>query len=141
LGYPDDKEESKMLDRFRGRNPLAELEPVAEGRDIIAIQGLAEQVHVDAAINDFVVSIARYTRRHEDVALGASPRASLCLYKASQAWAMYNGRDYVIPDDVIQMAPHILEHRILMKQEAAIKKTRVKDVIDRALKAATGAVL
>ncbi|MCL2603519.1 MAG: MoxR family ATPase [Defluviitaleaceae bacterium] len=141
LGYPDDKEESKMLDRFRGRSPLAELEPVAEGEDIVAIQGLVEQIHADDAINQFVVSIARYTRQQEDVALGASPRASLCLYKAAQAWALYNGRDYVIPDDVIQMAPHILEHRILMKQEAAVKKVRVQDIIGRALKEATGAVL
>jgi MoxR-like ATPase len=130
-----------MLDRFRGRSPLAELEPVAEGEDIVAIQGLVEQIHADDAINQFVVSIARYTRQQEDVALGASPRASLCLYKAAQAWALYNGRDYVIPDDVIQMAPHVLEHRILMKQEASIKKVRVQDVIGRALKEATGAVL
>ncbi|MCL2500845.1 MAG: MoxR family ATPase [Defluviitaleaceae bacterium] len=141
LGYPDDREESKMLDRFKGRNPLAELEPVAEGEDIIAIQALAEKVHADDSINQFVVAIARYTRQQEDVALGASPRASICLYKAAQAWALYNGRDYVIPDDVIQMAPHVLEHRILMKQEAAVKKVRVRDVIARALKEATGAVL
>jgi len=140
LGYPDDKEESKMLDRFKGRNPLTELAPVAEGEDIIAIQKLVEEIHVDNAINDFIVSVARFTRQQEDVQLGASPRASLCLYKAAQAWALYNGRDYVIPDDVIQMAPHVLEHRILMKQEAAIKKVRVQDVVARALKEATGAI-
>jgi MoxR-like ATPase len=141
LGYPDDKEESKMLERFKGRSPLAALESVAEGADIIAIQDLVEHVHVDASVNQFIVSIARYTRRQEDVQLGASPRASLCLYKAAQAWALYAGRDYVVPDDVIQMAPHVLAHRILMKQEAAIKKVRVQDVIGRALKEATGAVL
>jgi MoxR-like ATPase len=141
LGYPNDKEESKMLDRFKGRSPLAELEPVAEGCDIIAIQERVEQIHADSVINEFIVSVARYTRQQEDVALGASPRASLCLYKAAQAWAMYNGRDFVLPDDVIQMAPHVLEHRILMKQEAAVKKVRVPDIIDRALKEAAGAVL
>jgi MoxR-like ATPase len=141
LGYPESKEESKMLDRFKGRNPLAELEPVAEGEDIIRVQELVEQIHVSEPINNFIVSIARHTRVHEDVQLGASPRASLCLYKAAQAWALYNGRDYTIPDDVIQMASHVLGHRILMKQEAAIKKVRVQDVIDRALKEATGAVL
>jgi MoxR-like ATPase len=130
-----------MLDRFKGRSPLATLEAVAEGEDIVRIQELVEEVHVDNAINQFIVSIARYTRRQEDVQLGASPRASLCLYKAAQAWALYNGRDYVIPDDVVQMAPHVLEHRILMKQEAAVKKVRVQDVIGRALKEATGAVL
>ena len=137
LGYPDDKEESKMLDRFKGRNPMDELRPIAEGEDIIQIQNLAEQIHVDASINRFIVTVARHTREQQDIQLGASPRASLCLFKASQAWALYNGRDYVIPDDVIQMAPHILEHRILMKQEAAIKKIRATDIIEKAVKLAT----
>ena len=137
LGYPDDKEESKMLDRFKGRSPMDELAPVAEGEDIIQIQSLAEQIHVDASINKYIVTIARYTREQQDIQLGASPRASLCLYKASQAWALYNGRDYVIPDDVVQMAPHILEHRILMKQEAAIKRVRATDIIEKAVKLAT----
>jgi len=137
LGYPDDKEESKMLDRFKGRNPMGELAPVAEGQDIIAIQNLTEQIHVDTDINRFIVSIARFTRDQEDIQLGASPRASLCLFKAAQAWALYNGRDFVIPDDVIQMTPHVLEHRILMKQEAAIKKVRATDIIEKAIKQAT----
>jgi len=137
LGYPDGKEESKMLDRFKGRSPMEALRPVAEGPDIIQIQNLAEQIHVDASINRFIVTIARFTREQEDIQLGASPRASLCLFKAAQAWALYNSRDYVIPDDVIQMAPHILEHRILMKQEAAIKKVRATDIIEKAIKLAT----
>jgi len=137
LGYPSDREESKMLDRFKGRNPMAELRPVAEGGDIIQIQKLAEQIHVDPSLNKFIVAIARFTREQPDVQLGASPRASLCLFKAAQAWGLYNGRDYVIPDDVIQMAPHVLEHRILMKQEAAIKKIRAVDIIDKAVKLAT----
>jgi len=137
LGYPDDKEEGKMLDRFKGRNPMDELKPVAEGQDIIAVQNLAEQIHVDSGINQFIVTISRYTRQQEDIQLGASPRASLCLFKAAQAWALYNGRDFVIPDDVIQMAPHVLEHRILMKQEATIKKVRATDIIEKAIKIAT----
>ena len=137
LGYPDGKEESKMLDRFKGRSPMDELRPVAEGHDIIQIQELAEQIHVDESINKLIVSIARFTRQQTDIQLGASPRASICLFKASQAWALYNGRDYVVPDDVIQMAPHVLEHRILMKQEAAIKRVRAIDIIEKAIKQAT----
>ena len=137
LGYPDSKEESRMLERFKGRSPMDELRSVAEGEDIIEIQRLAEQIHVDTSINQFIVDISRFTREQADVQLGASPRASLCLFKAAQAWALYNGRDYVVPDDVVQMAPHVLEHRILMKQEAAIKKIRAIDVIDKAVKQAT----
>jgi len=137
LGYPDDNEESKMLERFKGRNPMDELKPVADGVDIVQIQRLAEQVHVEASLNRFIVAIARATREQPDVQLGASPRASLCLYKAAQAWALYSNRDYVVPDDIIQMAPHVLEHRILMKQEAAIKKVRAVDIVESAIKQAT----
>jgi len=141
LGYPDGKEESRMLDRFKGQNPMESLAPVAEGEDIIRIQQMAENIHADQSINHFIVTIARHTREQEDVQLGASPRASLCLFKASQAWALYNERDYVIPDDVIQMAPHVLSHRILMKQEANMKKVRVQDVIARALEKAANEVV
>ena len=136
LGYPQDKEESKMLDRFKGRSPMLELQAVAEGADIIKIQEFAEKIHADGEINDFIVTLTRATRESEDVQLGASPRASLCLYKAAQAWALYNDRDYVIPDDVIEMAHHVLGHRILMKQEATIKRVTVSDVVDEAIKKA-----
>jgi len=136
LGYPDGNEESKMLDRFKGKSPMAALSSVADGDDIIRIQELAEEIHADSEINKFIVSIAQFTREHDDVQLGVSPRASICLFKATQAWAMYNERDYVIPDDVIQMAPHVLSHRILMKQEANIKKITVSDVINKAIQQA-----
>ena len=141
LGYPDDQEECRMLDRFKGKSPMNELAPVAECEDIICIQELAELIHADREINEFIVAIARATRESPDVQLGASPRASLCLYKAAQAWALYNDRDYVIPDDVIQMAWHVLSHRILMKQEATIKKVTVDDVIEIAIKKAVADVL
>ena len=140
LGYPDSREESRMLDRFRGRNPLEDLSPIAEGVDIERIQDLTEKIHVDQSINRFIVTTARHTRENPDVQLGASPRASLCLFKAAQAWALYSGRDYAIPDDVIEMAPHVLGHRILMRQEANIKKVTVRDVITAALKRAISEV-
>jgi len=142
LGYPDEKSEGRMLDRFKGKNPMDSLSPVAEGADIIQVQELVEQIHVDPEINKFIVTVTRHTREHPDVQLGASPRASICLFRASQAWAMYEGRDYVIPDDVMQMAPHVLSHRILMRQEATIRRVNVYDVLDKALElAASGVVL
>ncbi|MCL1878630.1 MAG: MoxR family ATPase [Defluviitaleaceae bacterium] len=136
LGYPDAKEEGKMLDRFKGRNPMDELNAVATGDNILAIQALAENIYADPEINKFIINVTGYTREHPDVQLGASPRASLCLYKAAQAWALYSGRDYVVPDDVIEMTPHVLGHRILMKQEAHLKKVQVNDVLAVALKRA-----
>jgi len=140
LGYPDENAEGKMLDRFKGKNPMDELSPVAEGADITALQNLVEKIHVDADINRFIVTVTRNTREHKDVQLGASPRASLCLFRASQAWALYSDRDYVIPDDVILMAPHVLSHRILMRQEASIRKVTVADVLESALVLATAGV-
>ncbi|MDR1664360.1 MAG: MoxR family ATPase [Clostridiales bacterium] len=136
LGYPTQAEESKMLDRFRRGDPLAELYAVAKSEDIAKIQEIVETVHVDNALNNFIVKIARETRAQEEVLLGASPRASLCLYKAAQAWALFSGRDYAIPDDILRMAPHLLEHRILLKQEARLKRITALDVVSRAVAAA-----
>ena len=133
LGYPSEKEESRMLDRFKGKNPMDEITPVADGTDITALQEMAESVFVDPEINQFIVQVTQFTRDHEEVKLGASPRASICLFKASQAWALYNKRDYVIPDDCIDMAHHVLGHRILMRQEASINRVDSNKIIDMAL--------
>jgi len=133
LGYPTAEEESRMMERFREGNPMTTLAPAAEGESIIAIQKLVEHVYVSGEINNFIVNITRYTREHSDVVLGASPRASLCLFKAAQAWALYNERDFVAPDDVLKMAPHVLEHRIILKQEAKLRKTTALDIVKGAL--------
>ena len=135
LGYPTAEEEGQMLTRFRSGDPLQALQAAAEGSDIIAIQNLAQQVFVSTDINSFIVNITRFTRDHEDVVLGASPRASLCLFKAAQAWALYHSRDFVTPDDVIAMTPHVLGHRIMLKQEAKLLKKTPSDIIQNALKA------
>jgi MoxR-like ATPase len=135
LGYPSAKEEGHMLERFREGDPMKGLQAVASGEEIRAIQSLVETVYVSTDINNFIVNLTRFTREHNDVVLGASPRASLCLFKASQAWALYNSRDFVTPDDVISMAAHVLEHRIILKQEAKLQKRTALDVVEQALKA------
>jgi len=133
LGYPSAAEEGRMLERRREGDPMQSLDPVAVGEDIVAIQNMVEKVHVSGEINEFIVGLTRYTRDHEDIVLGASPRASLCLFKAAQAWALYNNRDFVTPDDVITMAPHVLEHRIILKQEAKLRKVTAVEIIQEAL--------
>ena len=133
LGYPSAAEEGRMLERFREGDPLLALEAAAEGTDIITIQEMVEKVFVSVDINTFIVNLTRFTRDHSDIVLGASPRASLCLFKASQAWALYNSRDFVTPDDVIAMAPHVLEHRIILKQEAKLQKKTANDIVMSAL--------
>ncbi len=134
LGYPSAAEESHMLSRFKTGSPLLTLQSAISSEEVQRIQKLAENIFVDKQINDYIVNIVKNTREQTDVVvLGASPRGSICLYKAAQAWAMYNSRDYVIPDDVQKMAVHVLEHRIIMKQEAKLKKITSVDVIHKAV--------
>ena len=134
LGYPEAEEESRMLSRFKEFNPIRNLAPVANTAQLIEAQEMVTKVHVDEKINGYIVNIVRSTRANSDVALGGSPRASLCLYRASQAWALFNKRDYVMPDDVIKMAVPVLEHRLVLKQEAKLKRLSAKDVINTTIK-------
>ena len=134
MGYPELEEEASMLSRFKEESPMKTLTPVADSDMLIEAQRMATKVHVDEGINRYIVNIIRSTRSDINVALGASPRASLCLYKAAQAWALYNKRDYVIPDDVIKMASPIMEHRILLKQEAKLKRISPNDIVTSAVK-------
>jgi len=133
LGYPNIKEESTMLGRFKAGSPLSSLSPVSDGAQIIAVQKIVEKIHVEQQLTVFIVELVRNTRTQEEVVLGASPRASLFLLKSAQAWALYQGREYVIPDDIILMAPHVLSHRIMMKQEARIKKITAQTIVSRAI--------
>ena len=130
LGYPARADEMKMISRFKGESPWADIKMVASGEDILEIQKLVTEVYVSTQINEYIVNLVRSTREHELVALGASPRASIHLCKASQAWAFYCGRTFVLPDDVIKMIHHVLEHRIIIKQEGKMKKITAYDVIE-----------
>ncbi|MCL2573577.1 MAG: MoxR family ATPase [Defluviitaleaceae bacterium] len=134
LGYPEAEEESKMLSRFKEASPMKSLQAVANAEGLVEAQEMVAKIHVDEKINHYIVAIVRATRNSEDVALGGSPRASLCLYRAAQAWALYNGRDYVLPDDVIKMAVPVMEHRLVLKQEARLKRLTTKDVVGAAVK-------
>ena len=134
LGYPEAEDESRMLSRFKENNPIKALESVADVARLERAQADVCKVHVDDKINDYIVSIVRLTRQNAHLVLGASPRASLCLYRAAQAWAYYNDRDYVIPDDVVKMAMPVLEHRLVLKQEAKLRKATASTVITDTLK-------
>jgi len=85
---------------------------------------------VDKSLNNYIVQLVGQTRSHPDVSLGCSPRGSLALFRASQAWAFYSGRNYVIPDDIKKMAVPVLSHRIILKQEARLKKVCQQDVLE-----------
>lgn len=129
LGYPQPGEEVYILSRFLQNNPLESLEPVAESSDIISIQNEVKEVYIDKTLKNYVVDIVNLTRRNEFIALGSSPRGSLAACRAAQAWAYYNGRDYVLPEDVKKMLLPTLSHRIILKQEAKLKKMSALDIL------------
>lgn len=129
IGYPTLGEECQILTKFQLSNPLEQLLPVAESADIIELQEEVKNVHVDKTLSNYIVEIVSQTRKHPDVTLGSSPRGSLSLFRASQAWAFYNDRDYVQPDDIKKMVSPVLSHRIILKQEAKLKKINTEDIL------------
>jgi len=118
LGYPGREEEVALLDRFLDGDPLAEVAPVCAVADVVEAQRASRGVHVDASVKQYAVDICAATRRHAEVALGASPRATLALVALAQAHAALDGRDFVLPDDVKTLAPWCLPHRILLAPAA-----------------------
>ncbi len=129
LGYPSYDDESNILKRFSEKNPLESLSPVVDGNIITEIQSEIKKVHADSSLNNYIVSIVSQTRNHNEISLGSSPRGSLSLFRAAQAWAYYNGRDYVLPDDIKKMAVPVLSHRIILKQEAKLRKVKPEEII------------
>jgi MoxR-like ATPase len=121
IGYLSIDEEVGMLDRFQIASPLEDLTPVATTEEILACQGAITTVHCDARLKEYTVRMVQRTRAHPDVALGASPRGSLGLLRAAQARAAAAGRDYVLPDDIKELAPSVLTHRIIVKPNAELR--------------------
>jgi MoxR-like ATPase len=129
IGYPSEKEESAILDRFRANDPLPELESVTHSQQILDLQEERRQIRVEATIRDYIVAIARATRGHPEIDLGASPRATLALYWAAQAWAAIQGRSYVLPDDVKYMSPHVLTHRLMISPQAQLRGRQPSELV------------
>lgn len=113
LDYPSQSEERLILQRFRDNQPLQEVKPVLSAEALQGLQGIIRRVRVDPSIEAYIVDLVRATRQHNSVELGVSPRGTLALYRASQAYAAIHGRAYVIPDDVKQLARPVLSHRML----------------------------
>jgi MoxR-like ATPase len=134
IGYPSQKDENEILERFRSADPLPGLSPVTTPEEIAALLDERRGVRVEASVRDYIVRVARATRDHTEIELGASPRATLALYAASQAWAAIHRRDYVIPDDVKGMAPHVLTHRLMIAPQAQLRgrtpEELVADIVD-----------
>jgi MoxR-like ATPase len=128
LGYPDEAGENAMLARFERDDPLETLEAVVSAEDVASMQAEARTVRVEESVRRYVVNVCRATRLHEDILLGASPRATLALFRAAQARAAIDGRSFVIPDDVKRMAPHVLGHRLVVHPHTRLRGRRPEEV-------------
>ena len=122
LGYPTLEEESKMLERLQHGHPIDDIGSVVTAADVVACQEKIRDIFVDDKVRKYVLEIVHATRQHEDVALGGSPRASIALFRAGQALAAMQGRDFVLPDDVKRLSGPILEHRLILKPESRLRK-------------------
>ncbi|WP_053364894.1 AAA family ATPase [Bacillus sp. FJAT-27245] len=131
MGYPEVHEEMEVLNRAQKIPPIEELEPVVSLEELRALQYEIKNVFVEDTIKRYIVDISNRTRIHENVYLGASPRGSIGLMKAAQAYAFICGRDFVLPDDIQYLAPYVLSHRIILKSEAKFEGITAEEIISR----------
>ncbi len=129
LGYPDEQEENEILLRFERSDPLDSLEKVVEAEEVLEMQKLVRRIRVEASVRNYIVNISRATRSHADIELGASPRASMALYRTSQALAAIRDRDYVLPDDVKKMAPYVLTHRLVIAAKTRLRGRSAEEIV------------
>lgn len=134
VGYPEPDDEKAILRRFKTENPINSLQPVVSSDDILEIQGIVREIYVDESIDDYIVNIVKATRENHDIQLGSSPRGSLALFRSAQAWAVINGRDYVLPDDVKGLVRSVLGHRLIVKPETRLQGLTSEDVLTNILK-------
>lgn len=130
LGYPSVDEENNILVRFEQTDPLDTLEQVVSAEEIVVMQQEVRLVKVEESVRNYIVNVCRATRDHEDIELGASPRATMALYRTCQAIAAINGRSFVIPDDVKTMTPYVLTHRLIVNPQTRLRGRRPEEVIN-----------
>jgi MoxR-like ATPase len=121
VGYPSLKDEDQILVNLQRQHPITTLGQVVDGARLLELQQQVWEVHVDDTVRDYIVRLVHATRTHADLALGASPRGSLALFKTGQALAALRGRDFVLPDDVKALAVPALVHRLIVRPESALR--------------------
>ena len=137
LGYPEFEEELTVIEQQEHAHPIDTLEAVATPQDVIGLQEAAKEVYVDRVLREYIVHLTEATREHRDVSLGASPRASLGLFRAARALALVLDRDYVIPDDIKTLAAPVTAHRIILSPSARMRGVRSADLVSDLLNTLT----
>jgi MoxR-like ATPase len=134
IGYPSQEDEKTLLNHLRREHPITHLESVVSSETLLELQKIAWDIHIDDTIQEYIVQLVGATRNHEDLALGASPRASLALFKTSQALAAIRGRDHVIPDDIKYLVPFTLAHRLIVKPESELRGRDADTIVAELMK-------
>jgi MoxR-like ATPase len=129
IGYPTEEQENELVLRFRTDDPLDSLQPVTDPDTIIGLIDQVREIHVAEAVQNYIVAICRRTRGFAEIDLGASPRATLALYRTAQARAGIAGREFVLPDDVKYLAPYVLTHRIQISPQTRLRGRHPEDVV------------
>lgn len=130
LGYPNPEEEAQMLRALAGAHPIESLSTVIDGQILLDLQRAIWAVHLDDSLRKYIIRLANATRAHSDLALGASPRATHALFRATQAIAALQGRDYALPDDVKRLVQPVWRHRLLVKPESALRGRSAAALLD-----------
>src|SRR5579859_2707973 len=133
LGYPEPNDELQVVRNLRKHHPIDSIGAVASGAELLALTDQVTDVHVDETIERYCLAIVRATRQHPDVALGASTRGTLALYKTAQALAALRGRDYVLPEDVKTLVPLTLAHRLIVRPESQLRGRTAAQILDEIL--------
>lgn len=129
LGYPDPEEERAILRRFQREDPLEELQPVLSAEQVLSLAAQCRLVFVHEVVEEYIISLVRATRASSALALGASPRATLALYRTSQALAALQGRDFVLPDDVQRLIGPVLGHRLIPSAKMRLHGKGVQEIL------------
>ncbi len=129
LGYPSIDEEMEIFRRHAAANPLDDLKTVISEEDVLWLQREAGSVYISESLTRYIASLADQTRRHPSLRLGASPRASLMLVQASRAWALISGRDFVIPDDILELIESVWAHRLILSSASNLQNQSIHGVL------------
>ncbi|MGH2497343.1 MAG: AAA family ATPase [Ktedonobacteraceae bacterium] len=133
IDYPSQSEERLILQRFREEQPLEDLRPVLAAERLRTLQSLIRRVRVEPTLESYIVELVRATRHHNGVELGVSPRGTLALYRASQAYAAVHGRAYIIPDDIKRVARPVLSHRMIATSQTRLHGQIMEQIIEEVL--------
>jgi MoxR-like ATPase len=134
IGYPTSANEKLLLNRLSHEHPINQIKPVVESAKLLEFQHQVWDIYVEDSLQEYIVQLINATRSHRDLILGASPRASLALFKASQACAAIQGRDHVIPDDIQKLIHVILGHRLILSPEAQLRGRTMPVILEDILK-------